>query len=130
MTAFDDLLARVAALETGTIGLDDLPIAQLQRRLEQQWLGDAIHTVAPQNWRVGVATVTWPGGAPDSTATVVSHGLDSVPTIVLATPDRTMWTSAIAGDRNTTTFKVDARTLDGTSPAAASTQSIYWLAIA
>ncbi len=47
MTAFDELLARVEALETRGITVDDIPIVDLQRRLEQKWTPDASILLQP-----------------------------------------------------------------------------------
>jgi hypothetical protein len=47
VTAFDELVARVATLEAHTITVEDLPMKPLQRKLEQSWQPDASLLLQP-----------------------------------------------------------------------------------
>jgi hypothetical protein len=49
VTAFDELVARVALLEKRIIGIDDLPLAPLKRTLEQSWQPDGSVLVQPKS---------------------------------------------------------------------------------
>jgi hypothetical protein len=83
----------------------------------------------------GVATLTWPGGSNQSTSLLVTHGLGSSPTAVVATAAAT---AGIAGGAPTldallytvTNFTLIGYTNDGSLPAAGSTAQVGWIALA
>lgn len=80
--------------------------------------------------RFGTATMTWPGGSPTATTLVISHGLGTTPHGVIATAGINIWAACITGTYTDADFRLGARTFDGTSPAAASTNDVYWIAFA
>lgn len=76
----------------------------------------------------GTATATYGGGSQQSAETAaISHTLSGTPRV---------WTQSLGINHFTrpasvgaSTFTVRARTLDGTSPVAATTVDFYWLAV-
>lgn len=78
--------------------------------------------------RFGAASVTWPGGSPFSTAKTVTHGLGRTPVTVLTTPNNSPSTCYV-DTVGATTFNITLHTDDGSSPAAATTRTVYWLVI-
>lgn len=82
--------------------------------------------------RFGTGTVTWPGGSVNSDVVTIDHGLATTPRSIQFTPIATATPADIfvsAGSVTSTTFGARGRTTDGSSPAAASTQTFYWLVI-
>jgi hypothetical protein len=83
VTPLDDLAARIAALEAkvrGPVELDDLPLADLQRRLEQRWQPEASALLAPASVKPDnmeafphceVARVLTPQAIPNAAATAI-----------------------------------------------------------
>lgn len=83
--------------------------------------------------RIGAATLTWPGGTKRSTNLSITHGLGKLPIIAFAEPMGGISSGAFAITTSfspgVTSFSATAVTDDGSSPAAASTCAIGWLAI-
>lgn len=95
--------------------------------------GHISSSVIPRIGR-GAATVSWPGGATLSSGTTVSHGLPTTPTVAVATMgpiDSGVSVICVVQIVNmgSTTFDVYAQTIDGSTPAAASSVTVYWLAL-
>lgn len=139
MTLIDDLMARIDALEGRSITVADLPVAALQRRLEQRWQPDATTLLLPssvtrealaQKFDYGVATVTWPGGVEESDIATVNHSLGVTPRGVIPGSSFGLWSAGVTGTYTAGTFQLAVRTLDGTLPLAAATQTINWIAFA
>lgn len=79
--------------------------------------------------RSGSGLYDWPGGSALSTVATINHGLPQTPTSIVATP----WAQHVSlriTSRSATQFTVQARTLDGSSPAALAAQSFGWHASA
>jgi hypothetical protein len=78
--------------------------------------------------RFGSGTLTWPGGSAFTNATSVTHGLGTTPAAVLVTGSggATLVTANTVG---ATTFNALGCTIDGSTPAASTTITFYWLAI-
>lgn len=76
---------------------------------------------------------TWPGGTPRANNDNIAHGLNKTPTVVLATvisSPAAAWFPVLATvNYGATNFQITAVTSDGSSPAAATTYGIVWLAI-
>lgn len=86
--------------------------------------------------RFGVQTLTWPGGSQISNAPTVSHGLGRTPIGVLygrigglSAGSALAIPFTDAGSMDDTSFDVAAKTHDESSPAAATTASIFWVVI-
>jgi hypothetical protein len=77
--------------------------------------------------RFGAATDAWPGGSDTTTGVAVSHGLGNTPTAVF-TQSTTVTAHARPTAVGASTFTVNHRTIDASTPAAANT-TVYWLAI-
>ena len=79
----------------------------------------------------GTGTLTWPGGAGGSNNVAVTHGLGVTPVSVVITgsSDSGPWAAYMANTLGAKTFSVNAHTTDGSSPAAATSQTFYWFAI-
>jgi hypothetical protein len=78
--------------------------------------------------RFGGSNVTYPGGSSQSSAATVTHELGRTPTVVF-TQSRGINYHARPASLGATTFTVATQTLDGTSPAAATSVDFYWLAL-
>lgn len=80
--------------------------------------------------RVGSETLTWPGGSADTGTVTVDHGLGKAP-VALFTQSGTLTAHARPDPSSVTTvdFDVRARTVDASTPAAATTMTVYWLVI-
>lgn len=79
--------------------------------------------------RIGVATLTWPGGSQSTSGAVVQHGLGKTPVVVLATVlnppvDAWSWVQTLTS----TAFTVVGRT-SSAAPAGGTTATVSWLAI-
>ncbi len=89
--SLQELETRIAALEADKIRVKDLPLAALQRQLEQDWQPDAgilladgsAHLALIGDIEVGVATLSFV--AAGSANVTVQHGLKVVPTKVFVT---------------------------------------------
>jgi hypothetical protein len=86
--------------------------------------------------RFGTATITWPGGSVRASNTSVSHGLGRTPAVAIATAQTgvggSLTVMPVAIVRNTmtdTTLEISAVTSDESSPAAATTATVWWLAV-
>jgi hypothetical protein len=77
--------------------------------------------------RFGVATDAWPGGSDTSTGVAVTHGLGKTPVCVF-TQSQTIVAHARPTAVGATSFNINHRTVDASTPAAANA-SVYWLAI-
>lgn len=82
----------------------------------------------------GSTTVVWPGGASLSNGTVVTHGLPTTPTSVVAIMGALVGgVSVVCAIQvvtlTATTFTVFAQTIDASTPVAASSVAVYWLAL-
>jgi hypothetical protein len=77
----------------------------------------------------GTATLTWPGGSPDSSSLVVNHALGEAPAAVVggAAPGSAFLIVACT-NVTATTFTLRARRGDGTSPGAGTTDDVFWTA--
>jgi hypothetical protein len=131
MTEFDDLNARIAAMEES-----DVPDSwsRLMRKLEQGWQPDAEALLANGSVTLGMLSnaltfggtqVEWPGGSPLTTVLTVRHGLERQPTNVQLTATGSNINLWWAG-ATTTTFEVHGATLDGSSPAALTARGFSW----
>ena len=81
-------------------------------------------------WRGAGVTVTFPGGSQTSNAQTVTHGLGRAPTSITFGPIATTTPVdpfVVGGTITDTVFDVKCRTTDGSSPAAASTVTFYWM---
>jgi hypothetical protein len=79
--------------------------------------------------RFGNDTVTWGGGSPNTAVLTVDHGLPRTPVMVVVTSLASPNVSFIWDSPTATSFDVQGSTIDGTSPAAASTAFFSWIAI-
>lgn len=79
--------------------------------------------------RFGVSSVTFTASATSATATV-THGLGKTPGYIGLTPvSSASWyvLRYLSGSRNSTSFQVSGRTIDGTTPSL--TASFFWMVI-
>jgi len=84
-------------------------------------------SAAKRKINFGSAVVEWGGGHPNSKETTVTHSLSTTPVCVIATAESV--TIVGAKSKGATTFKVWARTGDGSSPGAGTKETLHWLAI-
>lgn len=84
-------------------------------------------SAAKRKINFGSAQVEWPGGGQNSKETTVTHSLGATPVCVIATAESV--TIVGAKGKGATTFKVWARTGDGSSPGAGTKETLHWLAI-
>lgn len=77
--------------------------------------------------RFGVATDTWPGASQISTGVAVAHGLGTTPKVVFC-QSQTVVAHARPTTVGATTFNINHRTVDGSSPAIGNAPA-YWLVI-
>jgi hypothetical protein len=77
--------------------------------------------------RFGLATDAWPGGSDTTTGVAIAHGLGKTP-IGVFTQSTTITAHARPTALTSTTFNVNLRTIDGSSPGAGAATA-YWLAI-
>lgn len=136
-----DFEARLAAVEAKVLAptsLADLPLGALKRWLEQNWQPSASSVLESGSItlplldgaiHLGNDTLTFPGGSIDSTALNVLHGFDR-PATVLTESNALNYKTRVALPVGNTNFSVAARTLDGSSPAAATTVTFDWIAFA
>jgi hypothetical protein len=131
MTEFDDLRARLAALE-GT----DLPDtwSRLKRKLEQDWQPDANTLLAGGSIGIddlsaaltfGIDAVVWGGASRLTAVLTVLHGLGRQPTNIQLSSSSSN-THLAWSNLTPTSFDVTGNTIDGTSPAAATTRDFSW----
>jgi hypothetical protein len=127
---FPGVTGLVDALERGQLaqamnadtldGIDSLGFLQLA-------------TAASRKVAFGSATITWAGGVPAGGTAVITHGLGATPVTVVALSTVTTGGFAVAtyltGAPGATTFTVNGYAQGG-NPAAATTCTVYWLAIA
>jgi hypothetical protein len=78
--------------------------------------------------RFGSGQITYPGGSAVSDAGLVSHGLGKAP-VAMFCQSQGVHHYVRPITPTSTTFTAQGRTLDGTSPAAATTVDFYWLVI-
>jgi hypothetical protein len=77
----------------------------------------------------GTATLTWPGGSPDSNTLVVNHTLGGSPAAVVGGSDPGSPFLIVACTAvGATTFSLRARRGDGVSPGAGTTADVFWIA--
>ena len=79
--------------------------------------------------RKGTGTVTFPGGSAFTSETTVPHGLGTTPSQVLVTSTGAV-THVTVNDVGVTTFDVVGATIDGSTPAAGTSGTFYWIAFA
>lgn len=147
LPSYQELIDRLEALEKKTIALPDLPLAQLQNKLELDWqpdpnilfaagsisealLGFTPLTDLPFKLDCGADAVTW-SGTPASGTTTIAHNLGDKPTAILLTNvGTTNMVLRVVGGATTTTdqFQVSAATRDGSSPSG-SQSFFYWFAL-
>lgn len=84
LPTYEEMAERLEALETKQLGVPDLPMAALQRKLESDWQPDAAVLFGQALARGGTGTVTF-AAATLSATTTVAHGLGRLPTAVVAT---------------------------------------------
>jgi hypothetical protein len=126
---YDELVERIAKLEADRkVTLKDLPMSALMSALENDWRPNAALLLGAPSIASGSATVTYPGGTPISGTTVVQHTLGRTPTAVIATGVGALVVLRVVAV-NESTFTVDARTSDGSSPGAGVQDSFNWFAI-
>jgi hypothetical protein len=77
-----ELHARIEALEQAKIGVNDLPLADLIRKIELVGLDSSTIQAIP-NVRGGRITVTWPGGSTVSNWSSSPHGMSVNPASVV-----------------------------------------------
>jgi autotransporter-associated beta strand protein len=94
----------------------DVLIRQLQGALD----GKAV--------KCGSGTLTFPGGSTFTSETTVSHGLEAAPSAVLVTGTLGATMVSVNGV-DADSFDVLGCTIDGSTPAAATSGTFYWLAI-
>lgn len=78
--------------------------------------------------RFGLGTLTFPGGSPAFTNDTVAHGLGREPTAAFACAVHQNTFIGVSSFDDTD-LVVQGRTVDGSSPAAASPVNYYWLVI-
>lgn len=78
-----DLIARIEALEQRQLALSDLPLAALQRKLEQDWQPSG-SVLLGYDVKAGTDTVTFTA-ATNSAVKTISHGLGRTPLAVAVT---------------------------------------------
>lgn len=134
MSALDDLIERVEALEQRAIGVNDLPIQQLQDRLEQDWSpspdvllpnNSISRSLLQQKLDFGSTLQNLLG---TSGSFVVMHGLGEVPDSAVAVaygPTANDMTTG-TGDFTKTQFTVYWRRASGLAAPPACT--FYWFA--
>lgn len=143
---------RLRELDTKTPALGDLPLAALQRKLENDWQPDgnvlllpgsvtfdvvdlSILGIAGQTGKrkvaVGATTLTWPAGVATSNLATPNHGLGVAPVAVVCSGQAggfgigDFWAAA-------TTFTATTFQVRGNFTAnwpAGGTQTVYWIAI-
>lgn len=96
--SFDALVERVEQLERRDgIAVSDLPLAELQRKLESSWQPDGARLLQPRsvdretlNFRIGwgTGTVTFTTTA-SAVSAAIPHELGTTPAVVVATARRT-----------------------------------------
>jgi hypothetical protein len=98
----------------------------------QQANNDALATavVPAPPFKVGSATVTWPGGSPYANTTPIAHGYTPAPRAAVATADLPAggfaFEMSIAGiDATNVNFR--GHTTDGSSPLVGTTRTFYYL---
>jgi len=143
---YAELLERLEVLEARTLALRDLPLAALQRKLEQDWQPQASillgeNSITPAMLasaldlgddalvlRVGIGTISFTASQ-DSTNSTITHGLGRVPTAVVATvtsaPNHTDIAALNVHTLAATTFGINGRKW----VASTLNVSFYWLAI-
>lgn len=75
--------------------------------------------------RSGAGSVTWPGGNRLTNATTVQHGLPAAPTTIRFGSSSTNMHLAYS-NVTASSFDVTGNTIDGTSPAAATSRGFSW----
>jgi hypothetical protein len=78
--------------------------------------------------RFGTGSVAYPGGDDNFPSEVVTHGLGTTPVVALVT-SAGAGTFMAAHTLDSTDFTIDGGTIDGSSPAAATAVTYYWLVI-
>lgn len=78
--------------------------------------------------RFGLGTLEYPGGSPSFTDDTTAHGLGRTPVAAFAVANHS---NTFIGTKtlDATDLVVQGRTVDGSSPAAASLVNYYWLVI-
>ncbi len=148
------LMARIEKLEKRNIGLDDLPLANLQRRLEQRWQPNAGVLLSPKsvtdelmdNTPLRVVTnkrtiprlvnffpsdATWPGGATVVEVTI-AHGHGKQPSVILATAQSSAGVGTVAamvGSFGATDVTLRISTIGGFQPPAGTVTPVGVLTI-
>lgn len=82
--------------------------------------------------RVGTGTLTFPGASIFTSTLTVTHGLGRTPVVAFVVPMQGAATYIIVPETfsyTNTTFQVNAATSDNSTPAAATTKTIGWVAI-
>jgi hypothetical protein len=78
--------------------------------------------------RCGSGTLTFPGGSTFTNETLVTHNLGTTPDAVLITGTFGA-TMVSVNNIGATTFDALGRTIDGSTPPAATSGTFWWLAI-
>jgi hypothetical protein len=84
MASFEEIEERLLNLEQGRLQVKDLPLAALQRKLEQDWQPDAGILFGQGLARGGVDSLVYVASTLSGTL-LVRHGLGRVPSAVVAT---------------------------------------------
>lgn len=140
---FDDVLARLDALESG-LTLQQLPLEPLKTFLENDWQPDSGLLLQPKSVTPdllasnvlpgrGVGTLTWAGVTSRSNFLTVPHGLGVVPANIQITHRRQTGfvTVDITVDDpapDATNFTVSGITQNASVPGAGATSTFYWAA--
>lgn len=146
LPTYDELAAAVAELTAARekpLTLDDLPLADLRKKLIDN--GDpldlSVLALTGQvadfgkdgvKVRFGSGTVTWPGASQLTGVVTVTHGMGLTPTAVVAIATFTAGAGSamvgLTGAPGATTFTIQGYNPGG-APVAGTTSTFYWLAI-
>lgn len=154
MTQIDDLTERLASLEDtlANLGLGDLPVKQIQDKLEQDWQPNAqsllgSNSITPTMLNFDVlqlavagqlaldvfvanATLTWPGATTVSNTITVNHNLGRAPQLVLPVIVNAPNPFSVIACFNFTTTTFQARgNFETFAPANTRTDQFRWIAI-
>lgn len=132
---YDQLVARLEALERAKLRVDDLPLAELMRKIELLGLStDALTDLDPTGGiRYGQVSMNFPGSAYSDTV-LVNHGLGKVPAVFVATahaPSDNIVTAVVineTGGRTSSVVTIRGRTVDGSSVGPGAITLSYFVA--
>lgn len=80
--------------------------------------------------RFGTQQLTWPGSNTTTSTATVTHGLGRTPVVVLANVvSGAPFAVTSLGTVGAATFTLNARTVDGSSPANGTHATVHWMVI-